>query len=64
MDNKRSREIGKRVAERMRTDPTFRRERMVDAIIAIQAREGIDTTRAQAGAAYDKIQQEHRSNDT
>lgn len=39
--------------------PHKRRELMVGAIIAIQAREGITTTREQAEAAYAKIQQEN-----
>jgi hypothetical protein len=39
-------------------DPKKRRELMVRALIAIQAREGIETTREQAEAAYDKIQLE------
>lgn len=36
-------------------DPRQRRELMVNTIIATQAREGIDTTREQAEAAYDAI---------
>lgn len=39
-------------------DPVKRRNLMVRAIMALQAREGIDTTVAQARAAYDK---EHAS---
>lgn len=39
-------------------DTVFRRELMVSTIIAVQAREGIVTTREQAEAAYDKIQKE------
>ena len=35
-------------------DPARRRELMARVIVAIQAREGIDTTMAQALAAYDK----------
>lgn len=42
-------------------NPTQRRELMVDTIIAIQAREGITTTREQAEAAYDAVQKERRS---
>jgi hypothetical protein len=41
-------------------DPVQRRELCVTTIIATQAREGITTTRAQAEAAYDAIQQERR----
>lgn len=37
-------------------DPKLRRELFVRAIQAIQAREGIDTSRAQAERAYDKAQ--------
>ena len=40
------------------SDPVLRRKLMVNAIQAIQAREGIDTTIEQAEAAYDKIQKE------
>ena len=36
-------------------NPQQRRELMVRCIIAIQAREGITTTRQQAEAAYDKV---------
>jgi hypothetical protein len=39
-------------------DEALRRELMVETIIAIQARERIETTREQAEAAYDKIQLE------
>ena len=39
-------------------DEALRRELMVETIIATQAREGIETTREQAEAAYDKIQLE------
>jgi hypothetical protein len=42
-------------------DPVKRRELMVGTIIATQAREGIETTRLQAEAAYDKIQAEQRT---
>jgi len=42
-------------------DPVKRRELMVRTIIATQAREGITTSRAQAEAAYDKIQGEKRA---
>lgn len=38
-------------------DPALRRELMVRSIIALQAREGIETTEEQAGAAYDRIRQ-------
>lgn len=41
-------------------DPVKRRALMVDALIALQAVEGIETTRAQAEAAYDKVQEEIR----
>jgi len=40
-------------------DPDQRRDLMVQTIIATQAREGITTTREQAEAAYDKVQQEN-----
>ena len=36
-------------------DEAARKRMLVGACIAIQAREGIDTTRAQMEAAYDKI---------
>ena len=36
-------------------DPALRRELMVRTIVATQAREGIETTRQQAEAAYDKV---------
>lgn len=36
-------------------DPERRREVIVNAIIAIQAREGIATTREQAEAAYQRV---------
>lgn len=39
-------------------NPTQCRELMIRCIIAIQAREGIDTTPEQAAAAYDKVQSE------
>ena len=42
------------------TDPVKRRILMVDSLIATQAREGITTTREQAEAAYDKVQEEIR----
>ena len=42
-------------------DPAKRRELMVLSIIATQAREGIITSRAQAEAAYDKVQEERRA---
>lgn len=41
-------------------DPVKRKALMVDALIATQAREGITTTRAQAEAAYEKVQAEIR----
>jgi hypothetical protein len=41
-------------------DPAKRRELMVRTIIATQAREGITTSRAQAEAAYDKVQGEKK----
>jgi hypothetical protein len=43
------------------TDPFKRRELCVRVIVATQAREGIDTTREQAEAAYDAVQQERKS---
>ncbi len=36
-------------------DPRLRRELLVSVIQAIQSREGIDTTREQAEAAYDAV---------
>ena len=42
-------------------NPVLRKELMVRTIIAIQAREGIETTQEQAEAAYEKIQAERRS---
>lgn len=41
-------------------DPRLRKELMVDTIIAIQAREGIETTRTQAEHAYDKVQLDNK----
>jgi hypothetical protein len=41
-------------------DPEKRKTLMVEVLIATQAREGITTTRAQAEAAYDKVQEEIR----
>jgi len=41
-------------------DPVRRRDLMIEALIACQAREGIETTHAQAADAYDKIQRELR----
>lgn len=38
------------------TDPAKRKELMVRVIIATQAREGIETIREQAEAAYEKTQ--------
>lgn len=38
-------------------DAAQRRDLMVQCIIAIQAREGITTTQAQAEAAYDRTEQ-------
>jgi hypothetical protein len=40
-------------------DPVQRRELMVRCIVAIQAREGIETTQEQAEAAYDRVQGFH-----
>jgi hypothetical protein len=39
-------------------DEAARKRLLVEACIAIQAREGIDTTHAQMEAAYDKIRTE------
>jgi hypothetical protein len=39
-------------------NPAQRKSLMVDNIIATQAREGIETTQAQAEAAYDKVRSE------
>jgi hypothetical protein len=41
-------------------DPVKRRELGIRSIIAIQAREGIVTTREQAERAYDKVAAERR----
>ena len=41
-------------------NPVLRKRLMVTTIIAIQAREGIETTYEQAEAAYDKVQRERR----
>ncbi len=38
--------------------PELRRELFVSVIIAMQAREGITTTQAQAEAAFDKVERE------
>lgn len=37
------------------SNPVLRKELIVRSIMAIQAREGIDTTRKQAEAAYDAM---------
>ena len=37
------------------TDPAQRRRLIVGLIVATQAREGIDTTPEEAGAAYDRV---------
>ena len=42
-------------------DDVKRKALMVDCIIATQAREGIETTREQAEAAYEKVQAEIRA---
>ena len=42
-------------------DPVARKELMVRVIIATQAREGIETTREQAEAAYEKARRENNS---
>lgn len=42
-------------------DEGKRKALMVDCIIATQAREGIETTREQAEAAYEKVQAEIRA---
>ena len=39
-------------------DPKLRRDLMIPTIMAMQAREGIDTTYEQAAAAYDKVRAE------
>jgi hypothetical protein len=50
-------DIGKILA-----DPVQRRELMVRALIATQAREGIETTREQAEQqAYDRVQAEKKA---
>jgi hypothetical protein len=45
-------------------DPAERRELLIRAGIAIQAREGIETTREQAEAAYDKVRSVKKLLDT
>lgn len=45
-------------------DPVKRKALMVDCIIATQAREGIETTREQAEAAYENVQAEIRASRT
>jgi hypothetical protein len=53
--------MGRRVdLLRILSTPALRRELFVDVIIATQARENIVTTRAQAEAAYDAVQEELR----
>ena len=42
-------------------EPEKREAMCVDAIIALQAREGIETTREQALAAYRKVQAERQN---
>jgi hypothetical protein len=42
-------------------DPAQRRELMVRSLMFVQTAERIDTTRAQAEAAYDAIQQERKA---
>lgn len=44
--------------KRILTNPKLRRELFVSCIQAIQAREGITTTQAQAERAYDKVHEE------
>ena len=46
---------------RVLRDPALRRELCIRVIQATQAREGIETTRAQAEAAYDKVRKEVES---
>lgn len=45
---------------RILNDKELRKDLFVQTIIAIQAREGIETTKKQAEEAYDKIQIELR----
>lgn len=42
-------------------DPEKRKEMMIRVIMATQAREGVETTREQAEAAYEKVQAENNS---
>ena len=42
-------------------DPVKRKELAIRFIMSAQAMEGIDTTREQAEAAYEKVQEEKRS---
>jgi hypothetical protein len=49
---------GRTDVKRILSDPDQKRELMISTIMATQAREGIETTREQAAAAYDKIQAE------
>ena len=41
-------------------DPVLRRRLTIRCIVAIQAREGVQTTLEQAGKAYDKVKGERR----
>ena len=50
--NKRSRRLD---VKAILADPDKRRRLMVDALIALQAVAGIETSREQAEAAYDKV---------
>jgi len=40
------------------SNPVMRRDLLVQCIIALQAREGIETTREQAERAYDEVQRD------
>jgi hypothetical protein len=47
--------------KKLLANPVSRRRLMVPVIVATQAREGIETSTAQAEAAYDKVQSERRA---
>lgn len=60
-----SKYLGKSVSSRrvdiraILADPVRRRELMVECIMTLQAREGIETSREQAEAAYDEVERRH-----
>lgn len=51
--------MGRRVDVRaILKDPVLRKRMLVNAGLAIQHREGVETTREQMDTAYDKVQEE------